>query len=80
MYHGICHLQVIARLVVHSYLDIVSKMEELFLYCSNDDCATRKEDTPINKEINKLKEKIQQQTAKKLAELAQKRSTSTRRK
>ena len=41
-------------------------------YCSNDDCATRKEDTPINKEINKLKEKIQQQTAKKLAELAQK--------
>lgn len=42
------------------------------LYCSNDDCATRKEDTPINKEINKLKEKIQQQTAKKLAELAQK--------
>ena len=35
------------------------------LYCSNDDCATRKEDTPINKEINKLKEKIQQQTAKK---------------
>lgn len=42
------------------------------LYCSNDDCATRKEDTPINKEINKLKEKIQQHTAKKLAELAQK--------
>ena len=36
------------------------------LYCSNDDCATRKEDTPINKEINKLKEKIQQQTAKKM--------------
>ena len=27
------------------------------LYCSNDDCATRKEDTPINKEINKIKEK-----------------------
>ena len=39
------------------------------LYCSNDDCSTRKEDTPINKEINKLKEKALKAAASKLEEL-----------
>ncbi len=38
------------------------------LYCSNDDCPTRKEDTPINKEINKLKEKAAKAAAAKLEE------------
>ncbi|HIX83735.1 MAG TPA: type I DNA topoisomerase [Candidatus Megamonas gallistercoris] len=36
------------------------------LYCSNDDCNTRKEDTPINKEINKIKEKQQKAAMAKL--------------
>lgn len=36
------------------------------LYCSNDDCKTRKEDTPINKEINKIKEKQQKAAMAKL--------------
>ena len=38
------------------------------LYCSNDECPTRKEDTPINKEINKLKEKAAKAAAAKLEE------------
>lgn len=38
------------------------------LYCSNDDCKTRKEDTPINKEINKIKEKEKKAAAAKLEE------------
>lgn len=42
------------------------------LYCSNDECPTRKEDTPINKEINKLKEKAAKAAAAKLEEAKQK--------
>ena len=38
------------------------------LYCSNDECKTRKEDTPINREINKMKEKEQKAAAAKLEE------------
>lgn len=38
------------------------------LYCSNDECKTRKEDTPINREINKMKEKEQKAAATKLEE------------
>ncbi len=38
------------------------------LYCSNDECKTRKEDTPINREINKMKEKEQKAAVAKLEE------------
>lgn len=38
------------------------------LYCSNDECKTRKEDTPINREINKMKEKEQKAATAKLEE------------
>lgn len=32
------------------------------IYCSNDDCITRKEDTPINRELNKIREKTKKIT------------------
>lgn len=44
------------------------KKGQTILYCSNDDCKTRKEDTPINKEINKIKEKEKKAAAAKLKE------------
>lgn len=47
------------------------------LYCSNDDCSTRKEDTPINREINKMKEKEKKAAAVKLEEARAKAAEKT---
>lgn len=47
------------------------------LYCSNDDCSTRKEDTPINREINKMKEKEKKAAAVKLEEARAKATEKT---
>ena len=42
------------------------KTGRTILYCSNDNCPTRKEDTPINKELNKIRMKAEKQAQEKL--------------